>query len=138
MVTDEKMVNTALTRYRLGTIFIWLGVMTWLPFIVLRIAGEKPSLFWYLPVHLFGVVGGSRLRSTALKEMDSLAPKKNPLRAVGHGLIYIGILVWAPYFYLRLIAQQPVEVLNFLPFHLAGVLGGVFCIVLSYLFGRKE
>jgi hypothetical protein len=100
MVTDEKLVSTALTRYRLGTIFIWLGVMTWLPFIVLRIAGEKPSFFWYLPVHLFGVVGGSRLRSAALKEMDSPAPKKNPLGAVGHGLIYIGVLVWAPYFYL--------------------------------------
>jgi hypothetical protein len=138
MVTDEKMINTALTRYRLGTIFIWLGVMTWLPFIVLRIAGEKPSFFWYLPVHLFGVVGGSRLRSAALKEMNSLAPKKNPLRAVGHGLIYIGVLVWVPYFYLRLIAQQPVDVLNFLPFHLAGVLGGVFCIALSYVFSRKE
>jgi hypothetical protein len=138
MVTDEKMINTALTRYRLGTIFIWLGVMTWLPFIVLRIAGEKPSLFWYLPVHLLGVVGGSRLRSTALKEMDALALKKNPLRAVGQGLIYIGVLVWAPYFYLRLIAQQPVEVMNFLPFHLAGVLGGVFCIALSYVFSRKE
>jgi hypothetical protein len=138
MVTDEKLVSTALTRYRLGTIFIWLGVMTWLPFIVLRIAGEKPSFFWYLPVHLFGVVGGSRLRSAALKEMDSPAPKKNPLGAVGHGLIYIGVLVWAPYFYLRLIAQQPVGVMNFLPFHLAGVLGGVFCIALSYVFSRKE
>jgi len=138
MVTDEKIVNTTLTRYRLGTVLIWLGVMTWLPFIVLRIAGEKPSLFWYLPVHLFGVVGGWRLRSTAHKEMGALAPKKNTLRAIGHGLIYIGILVWAPYFYLKLIVQQPVEVMNFLPFHLAGVLGGVFCIALSYAFSRKE
>ena len=58
MVTDEKISNAALTRYRLGNALIWLGVLTWLPFIVLRIAGEKPSLFWFLPFHLVGVVGG--------------------------------------------------------------------------------
>ena len=138
MVTDEKITNTALTRYRLGTALIWLGVMTWLPFIILRIAGEKPSLFWYLPFHLFGVIGGSRLRSLASKEMGAVAPKKNVLRLIGHGLIYIGILVWVPYLYLKLIAQQPVAVMNFLPFHLAGVLGGVFCIALSYVFSHKE
>jgi polyferredoxin len=138
MVTDDKIINTALIRYRLGIVLIWLGVMTWLPFIVLRIAGEKPSLFWYLPFHLFGVVGGSRLRSLARKEIGVPAPKKKILRVIGHGLIYIGILVWAPYFYLKLITQQPVDVMYYLPFHLAGVLGGVLCIVLSYVFSRRE
>ena len=63
MVTDEKIYNVALTRYRLGNMLIWLGVLTWVPFIVLRIAGEKPSLLWYLPFHLLGVIGGSRLRA---------------------------------------------------------------------------
>ena len=138
MITEEKIINTAFTRYRLGNVLIWLGVMTWLPFIVLRIAGEKPSLLWYLPFHLFGVVGGSRLRSLARKEIGVLAPKKNILRVIGHGLIYIGILVWAPYFYLKLIAQQPVDVMNFLPFHLTGILGGVLCIILAYAFSRRE
>lgn len=137
MVTGEKMIDTALSRYRLGTVLIWLGVLTWLPFIVLRIAGEKPSLFWYLPFHLLGVIGGSRLRSLARKEMGELTPKRNRLRVIGHSLIYAGILVWAPYFYLKLIALQSVDVMDYLPFHLTGVLGGVLCIALSYLFGRK-
>jgi hypothetical protein len=138
MVTDEKITNPALMRYRLGTALIWLGVMTWLPFVVLRIAGEKPSLFWYLPFHLLGVIGGSRLRSLASREMGVVAPKKNILRAIGHGLIYTGILVWVPYLYLKLIVQQPVNVMNYLPFHLTGVLGGVLCIALSYVSGHKE
>ena len=138
MVTEEKITNMALTRYRFGTALIWLGVLTWLPFIVLRIAGEKPALFWYLPFHLLGVIGGSRLRSLAGREMGVLAPKKNILRLIGHGLIYTGILVWVPYLYLKLIAQQPVNVMNYLPFHLTGVLGGVLCIALSYVFRRKE
>src|SRR5687767_3084070 len=102
MVTEEKITNMALTRYRLGTALIWLGVLVWLPFIVLRIAGEKPTLFWYLPFHLLGVIGGSRLRSLASREMGILAPKKNMLRTIGHGLIYAGILVWTPYLYLKL------------------------------------
>ena len=138
MVSDEKIIKTVLTRYRLGNVLIWLGVMTWLPFIVLRIAGEKPSLFWFLPFHLIGVVGGSRLRSLARKEMGALAPKKNLLRIIGHGLIYTGILVWAPYFYLKLIAQQPVDVMNYLPYHLTGVLSGILFLGLSYLINRKD
>ena len=138
MVSDEKIIKTVLTRYRLGNVLIWLGVMTWLPFIVLRIAGEKPSLFWFLPFHLIGVVGGSRLRSLARKEMGALAPKENLLRIIGHGLIYTGILVWAPYFYLKLIAQQPVDVMNFLPYHLTGVLSGILFLGLSYLINRKD
>ena len=138
MVTEEKITNVALARYRLGTALIWLGVMTWLPFIILRIAGEKPSLFWFLPIHLIGVVGGSRLRSLARKEMGALTPKKNLLRVIGHGLIYTGILVWAPYFYLKLITQQPVNVMNFLPYHLAGIFGGILFLGLSYLSNRKN
>ena len=138
MVTGGKMIDTALNRYRLGTVLIWLGVLTWLPFIVLRIAGEKPSLFWYLPIHLLGVIGGSRLRALARKEIGDSAPKKNRLRTIGHSLIYVGVLVWAPYFYLKLISHQSVDVMDYLPFHLMGVLGGVLCIILSYLLRRGD
>ena len=138
MVTKVGTSNSALARYRLGTILIWLGVMTWIPFIILRIAGEKPSLFWFLPLHLIGVVGGSRIRSLARKELGIAAPKKNALRTAGHSLIFFGILVWLPYFYLKLIARQPVEVMDFLPFHLTGVLSGILFLGLSYLVNRRN
>ena len=138
MVTDEKISNTALTRYRLGNALIWLGVLTWAPFIVLRIAGEKPSLFWYLPFHLFGVIGGSRLRAFARKEMGTPPSKKNLLQVLGHGMILAGILVWAPYFYLKFTAQQPVDVMNFLPYHLTGVLGGIAFLGIGYFNLRKR
>ena len=133
MVTDEKIYNAALMRYRLGNLLIWLGVLTWLPFIVLRIAGEKPSLFLYLPLHLLGVVGGSRLRAIARKEMGTLPPKKNLLQVLGHGMIFAGILVWTPYFYFKFAAHQPVDVANFLPYHLTGVLGGIALLVINML-----
>src|SRR5512145_605893 len=131
MVTDEKIYNAALIRYRLGIALIWLGVLTWLPFMVLRIAGEKPSLFWYLPFHLLGVIGGARLRAVARKELGQSSPQKNYLQMIGHGAIFAGILVWVPYFYLKATAQS-VEVMNYLPYHLVGVLGGAVLLVVNF------
>lgn len=138
MVTEEKINNTALMKYRLGNVLIWLGVLTWLPFIVLRTAGEKPSLFLYLPFHLLGVVGGSRLRAIARKELSIAPTKKNILQMIGHAMIGLGILAWAPYFYLKLVAQLPVEVMNFLPYHLTGVVGGVLVLLVNFLILKKK
>lgn len=138
MVTYEKIYNAALMWYRLGNLLIWLGVLTWLPFIVLRIAGEKPSLFLYLPFHLLGVIGGSRLRAFARKEMRTPPSKKNLFQVLGHGMILAGILVWAPYFYLKFAAHQPVDVMNFLPYHLTGVLGGIAFLGIGYLMSRDR
>jgi hypothetical protein len=101
MVTDEKIYNAAWMRYRLGSVFIWLGVLVWAPFIILRIMGEQPSMSLYLPIHLLGVMGGSRLRAFARKELGIPKPQKTRLQLLGHGVIWAGILVWAPYYYLK-------------------------------------
>lgn len=131
MVTEEKTSSGALARYHLGSVLIWLGVTVWLPFIGLRLIGEKPSLFWYLPFHLLGVIGGSRLRANARRELGQSSPKKNRLQMIGHGAIFAGILVWIPYFYLKA-SGQPVEVMNYLPYHLMGVLGGVGILAVNH------
>jgi hypothetical protein len=106
------------------------------PFIFLRAIGERPPFLLFLPFHLLGVIGGSRLRSTARRELGLAPPKRNLLHLAGHGMILLGILVWAPYLYSKLVMSQPVEVMNYLPFHLAGVLGGVFLHILSYVLDR--
>ena len=138
MLVKEKTASIAPSRYRLGTALIWLGVLTWAPFMLLRMAGEKPSLLWFLPFHLAGVIGGARLRSAARREMGVDPPKKNLLARAGHVVTLLGILVWAPYFYLKLIAQQPVEVSQFLPYHLTGILGGAALMALGYLRNRTK
>jgi hypothetical protein len=137
MVTEQKIYNAALMRYGLGNLLIWLGVLTWLPFIVLRIVGEKPSLFLYLPFHLLGVIGGARLRTYAGKELGIMPVKKSLLQILGHGMIILGILVWTPYFYLKIV-QQPVEVMNYLPYHLASVFGGIVLNLINTINSRKE
>jgi len=136
MVTEEKIISNALLRYRLGILLVWLGVFTWAPFIFLRAIGEKPPFLIFLPFHLIGVIGGSRLRSIARKEMGLIPPKKNLLRMAGHTMIFLGILVWSPYLYLKLFLAGPVEVMQYLPFHLVGVLGGVSLHILSFVIER--
>jgi len=136
MVVEEKDANAALMRYRAGLVLIWIGVLTWLPFIVLRASGHKPSLFWFLPFHLVGVIGGSRLRKQARLEMGADAPKKNVFRTIGHSLIFLGILVWGVYFYLKLVAGQPVDVGDFLPYHLTGIFGGIGFLAVNYFITR--
>ena len=138
MVTEQKTINSVALRYRLGTVLLWLGVFTWAPFIFLRAIGEKPVFLFFLPFHLIGVIGGARLRSNARRELGLPASKQNPLHAAGHLLILLGILVWAPYLYLKLVLGQPVEVMNFLPFHLMGVLGGVLLHMISYVIERQR
>ena len=138
MVTDKEIYNTAMFKYRLGIVLIWMGVLTWLPFLVLRIAGERPSLFWYLPFHLVGVIGGSRLRASARREMHLVLPKKNLFQILGHGMILAGILAWAPYFYLRAVVHLPVEVMDYLPYHLTGILVGISLLGISYLISRRS
>jgi hypothetical protein len=137
MVAEERTANSALLRYRAGLVLIWIGVLTWLPFILMRASGHKPSLFWFLPFHLVGVIGGSRLRKMAREEMGAGAPKKNAFRTMGHGLIFLGIMVWGVYFYLKLVAGQPVDVGDFLPYHLAGIFGGIAFLVIGYFVNRS-
>jgi hypothetical protein len=135
---EEKIANSALFRYRAGIALIWLGVLVWLPFILMRASGLKPSIFWFLPFHLIGVVGGSRLRNVARQELGADTPPKNIFRTIGHGLIFLGISVWGVYFYLKLTAGQPVDVGDFLPYHLIGIFGGIGFLVLGYFVNRRN
>jgi hypothetical protein len=138
MVTEEKLISNVVMRYRLGTILIWVGVFTWAPFIFLKIIGERPSFLLFLPFHLFGVIGGARLRSMARKELGLIPNKKNYLTIAGNLMIFLGVLVWVPYLYLKLVVGQSVEVMNYLPYHLIGVLGG-FCLqILNYFIERRR
>jgi hypothetical protein len=138
MVTQEKIISSIVLRYRLGTVLIWLGVLTWVPFIFLRAIGENPQFLVFLPFHLVGVIGGSRLRSIARKELGLLPPEKNRLVIAGHILIWLGILVWVPYLYIKLVLGQSVEAMNYLPYHLAGVFGGVLLYILNYVLDRNR
>ncbi len=70
--------------------------------------------------------------------MDLPPRKMSLLRMIAHGLIYAGISVWVPYFYLKATTLAPVDVMNFLPYHLTGVFSGIILLVINFWMTRKE
>lgn len=106
---------------RLSTILIALGVLAWGPYFYLLASGRDPSLFPYLGVHLAGVLSGAWLRR---RSGDATGRKRQGRIVAARILILLGVLAWAPYFYLTRLAgiEQPIG--PFLAAHLTGVLGG--------------
>jgi len=138
MVTRENEWLTPIARFRLANALIWVGVLTWVPFIAMRLSGAKPNIFWFLPFHLLGVVGGARLKSAARRDLGAGVPKKTRLRSMGHFLIFTGITVWVIYFFLKLALHMPVEAGQFLPFHLTAMLSGVAILFLNFWRERQK
>lgn len=118
---------SAENRFTAGTIMIWLGVLAWIPFFVLLANGQRVSIFPFLGAHLVGVLGGAALRSNADRMMGvdrSKSRQGRRRRIAGTIMIYLGVLAWAPYFYLKNVLGQDVAIGPFLAAHLTGVLGG--------------
>ena len=118
---------TADRRRSVGTALVWLGVLAWAPFLFLIAAKQPVSIVPFLAAHLSGVLGGGWLRSSADK-LDGGAPGQSHhgrrRKAISTVLIYLGVLAWAPYFYLSRVLGQDVDIAPFLAAHLTGVLGG--------------
>ncbi len=140
MVTRERTVANfpPIWIHRIGVGLVWVGVLTWVPFILLRANGIYPSIFYFLPFHLAGVIGGSRLRLLARRQMGKDAPKRNSLRTIGHVLVFLGISVWGIYFYLKLVVGQSVDVSDFLPYHLSGIFGGIGFLSIGYILNKRK
>jgi len=117
---------SSLNRRTLGTILIWLGVLAWAPFLTLAASDQPVSIFPFLAAHLAGVLGGAWLRSSA-NRMEGVTKVGNGRlrRITSRIMIYLGVLAWAPFFYLEKVLGQDVEISPFLAAHLTGVLGGI-------------
>lgn len=114
---------TSPTRYkRLPGVLIGIGVLAWVPYFYLLITGGSPSIFPYLAVHLAGVLSGAWLRRRARPEKANRAGSRR--QTVARILIILGVLAWAPYFYLNEVAMRPQPLGPYLAAHLTGVLGG--------------
>ncbi len=110
-----------------GKVLIWLGVAAWAPFFALLALGRPASILPFLAAHLAGVLGGLWLRSSAgrAEGLDKTQPAFGARRRlVSKIMIYLGVLAWAPYFYLDRVLGQDVVIAPFLAAHLTGVLGG--------------
>ena len=47
----------------ISKVLIWMGVLAWLPYFILKFFSEKPVLMApFLAVHLIGVLGGGSMK----------------------------------------------------------------------------
>jgi hypothetical protein len=115
-------------RRTIGTIMIWLGVLVWLPFILLVTNKQSISIFPFLAAHLSSVLSGWWLQRSAdqLESGVQLTSLKGRRRKIASRiLIYLGVAAWVPYLYLSKIAGAQTAIGPFLLAHLTGVLSGV-------------
>jgi hypothetical protein len=118
----------AAMRRTLGTVLIWLGVLAWAPFLGLVSTGREVPILPFLAAHLTGVLGGWWLRNSANRlegRVSATTTRGRRRKMASRILIYLGVLVWAPYLYLERILVLDVEIGPFLAAHLMGVLSGV-------------
>ena len=115
-------------RRAVGTLVIWVGVLVWLPFMLLAANKLSVSIFPFLVLHLSGVLGGGWLRRSA-DRLDGLvqpaSTKGRQRKIASRVLIYLGVLAWLPYLYLAKIVGQEISIGPFLAMHLTGVLSGI-------------
>lgn len=110
----------------IGTALLVLGILAWVPFLILVASGREPSIYPFLAVHLTGVIGGTRLRARARTVPAERRPRRQVL---GRILIILGVLAWAPYLYQKEVLDRAIEIGPYLALHLTGVLGGIALLV---------
>lgn len=124
-------------QLKLGYILIGLGVVAWIPYFVLLMTGSEVSFLPFLGLHLAGVLSGAWLRSRSRMGPAMDKPHRRRVRA-GRILVYLGVLVWAPYFALQRVGAAEPSMAPFLTAHLIGVLGGGALLVSAYLPGSED
>lgn len=127
---------TARGQLKLAYVLIGLGVAAWVPYFVLLLNGADVSVLPFLGLHLAGVLSGAWLRARAGRAMVASEPHKGRV-LVGRILIYLGVLVWAPYYALTRGAGSEISIAPFLTAHLLGVLGGGALLISGHFPGRQ-
>lgn len=115
-----------ISREQIGRTLIWLGVLTWVPYTLLTIAGKSLPILPFLTVHLAGVIGGTKLRRRNISGSSEQSRSITPLqRRISNALLLIGIITWGVYFLMKSSLGEQVEIMPFLIIHLSGIFGGI-------------
>ena len=115
-----------ISRVQIGRMLVWLGVLTWAPYILLTITGRSLPILPFLTVHLAGVIGGTKLRRSSISGNSEQSQSITHLqRQISNVLLLIGIIIWGVYFLMKSSLGEQVEIMPFLIIHLSGIFGGI-------------
>ncbi|MDH5506110.1 MAG: hypothetical protein OEZ02_02685 [Anaerolineae bacterium] len=111
---------------KLSKIFFRIGFIAWVMYFSYLLFIGKVSIVPFLSLHLFGVLGGMWTRAKANQQdgqqVDEFGRSR---RKIGGWMIFLGVLAWTPYIYMKNILGQSIEITPYLTAHLTGVLGGL-------------
>jgi len=114
-----------LSKYALGKTLTWLGILAWVPFILLTIGRYSPPILPFLVVHLIGILGGAWIkRSDSQATTPNSFVGKSTSRKLGTILILLGVGVWVVYFTLKNYTAVEVSLAPFLVLRLSAVVPG--------------
>ena len=111
-------------KIRYSKLFIWLGVLAWVPFIISRFMGIDLNGIPFLIAHLTGISGGLYLRRQVAMEMPAPSERIKKLKRFSTILLIIGVSIWPLYYLIRSMSQNPLEIGGFLFLHLSFVIVG--------------
>jgi hypothetical protein len=111
-------------KAKLSSIFIWIGVLAWVPYLVLRILHKDFSVFPFLGTHIFFITGGIVLRRQASAGAAAPSQQVQRLKTVSTVLLVLGVSVWGVYFAVQWLGVEVSSIKPFLAAHLTGVLSG--------------
>jgi hypothetical protein len=123
-------------KTKLSNIFIWIGVLAWVPYIAARVMKIDLAGIPFLVIHLIGVSGGIYFRRQASESAPPPSEEVKRLKTISTILLITGVSVWAVYFGLEWITGVDREITPFLITHLSLVLSGAGTKI--YLFTTKS
>jgi hypothetical protein len=112
---------------------IWLGLLAWIPYILMRALRLEVVVMPFLVVHLTGVLGGAFLQRASSGEQNTVSERERFRKTFSTVVILLGVSVWGVYFGLEWITGVEREVAPFLIAHLSGVLSGAGIKVYNFL-----
>ena len=110
-----------ISKRAIGRALIWIGVLAWVPYILLTIGNVSPPILPFLSIHLLGILGGSWIKRSSPTGSEASAGWKK----LGTLLTLVGIGVWIPYVALTEFTTLSPSLVPFLGIHLVAVVPGL-------------
>lgn len=115
-----------ITKHTFGKALTLLGVLAWVPLLLLTFGGYSPSILPFLAVHLIGILGGVWFKRTEQGGGASISlTGKSLSRKLGSYLVLIGAAVWIPFIAINNLTVAEVSLAPFVTLHLSAVVPGI-------------
>lgn len=123
-------------KAKISNLLIWIGVLAWVPYLILRLMRKDFSVLPFLITHIICIIGGIVFRRQASAGASPPTQQTKRLKTISTVLLVLGVSVWGVYFSVQWLGVEISSITPFLAAHLTGVLSGA-AIKLYIFFSRS-